>query len=75
MIGTSAICGFVTQTTNKMNVVRAASVKIYHTQRRSISSKIFARNSHAGYTKAVSSLVVNQTKSLLANYPLVVSMR
>lgn len=74
MSGTSAICGFVTQTTNRINVARSASAKIYHTHSRSISLDSIKRYSHAGYKKAAPSQLVNQTRSLLGNYSLVVCM-
>lgn len=74
MSGTSAICGFVTQTTNRINVVRSASAKIYHTHSRSISLDSITRYSYAGYKKAAPSQLVNQAKSLLGNHSLVVRM-
>lgn len=74
MSGTSAICGIITQTTNKINVVRSASAKIYHTHWRSFSSDSIARYSQAGYKNAAPSHLLNQTKPLLGNYSLVVSV-
>lgn len=74
MSGASAICGFVSQTSNKINVVRATSAKIYHTHWRSISLDSVARYPYAGYKKAAPSQLVNQANSLLGNLSIVVSV-